>query len=69
MTGICPSFTVEKKIAEAMKAHKGHLCFSSKWDLVFFCFKIDVGFCEHLSLSFRKFVKIGVCFSKLREFP
>ena len=26
------------------------------------CFKIEVGFCEHLILSFQKLVKIGVDF-------
>ena len=70
ITGICPSFMVEEKIkikktkkpTEAIKALKGHpSSFFSKSDFVVLGFKIEVGFCERLSLSFRK---IGVCFSK-----
>ena len=40
-----------KESTEAMKDLKGHLSFLSKSD--FLCFKIEVGFCEHLrALSF-----------------
>ena len=37
-----------------MRTLKEHLFFFSKSDFVFLCFKIEVGFGEHLTLSFRK---------------
>ena len=34
---------------------EGHICvFFSTSDLVFLCFKVEVGFSEHLISSFRK---------------
>ena len=49
---------ISQKIKEpkaAMKVLKGHpIFFFLKSDFVFLCFKIEVGFCEHLALSFRK---------------
>ena len=52
MTGICPSV---KEPIEVMKVLKGHLSFFfPKSDFVFLCFKVEVGFCEHLALPFRK---------------
>ena len=44
---------------EVMKAVKGHLSFCV-------CFKVEVGFCEHVSSSFRHLLKIRVNFSTLR---